>query len=88
MARILGAIEEGFISSPPRDELEALGTIRWALEQVNKVSARGFELPVTTRTPEGGLTFMVAGGAIVTIAANGSILVQRGADMLLRMIAR
>jgi hypothetical protein len=80
LAGVLGGIEQGFSASAPKTALEALGVVEQATAQV------GLEAGYATAGPGGEIILQNAGGITTTLGANGSIIVQRGSEVLLQLV--
>lgn len=80
LAQVLGGIEKGYAAAGPKNALEALGVVK------NATSAVGLEPGVATVGKAGEIVLQNVGGVTTTLGTNGSILVQRGSDVLLHLV--
>ena len=80
LAQVLGGIEKGYRAAGPKNALEALGLVK------NATSAAGLETGVATVSKTGEIVLQNVGGITTTLGTNGSILVQRGSDVLLHLL--
>jgi RHS repeat-associated protein len=80
LAGVLGGIEQGFGANAPRSAVEALGIVEQATAQV------GLEAGYATSGPTGEIILQNAGGITTTLGTDGSIIVQRGSDVLLHLV--
>jgi hypothetical protein len=78
--RVLEAVEKGYGSVGPKNALDALQVVK------NATSAVGLEPGVATVGKAGEIVLQNVGGVATTLGSNGSILVQRGADVLLHLL--
>jgi RHS repeat-associated protein len=85
LAPLLAAMEKGFAAAAPRSAGEALELVQSAVQSVGLQPGVAVESTITS----GGLTRMVlqnVGGIMTTIDAQGTILVKKGADVLLHLV--
>jgi hypothetical protein len=80
LAQVLGGIEKGYAAAGPKNALDALGLVKRA------TSAVGLEPGVATVGKAGEIVLQNVGGVTTTLGTNGSILVQRGSDVLLHLV--
>ena len=80
LSQVLSGIESGFGASGPKSAMEALGIVK------NATSAVGLEPGVATLGKGGEILLQNVGGISTTLGTNGSILVQRGSDVLLHLV--
>jgi hypothetical protein len=80
LAQVLSGIERGYGAAGPKSALEALGLVK------NATSAVGLEPGVATVAKSGEILLENVGGITTTLGTNGSILVQRGSDVLLHLV--
>jgi len=80
LASVLRGIEGEFGAAQPKSAMEAL-------EVVGKATAKlGLEPGVASVQESGAIVLQNVGGVTTTIGTSGEILVQRGSDILLRLI--
>jgi RHS repeat-associated protein len=82
LASVLRGIEGEFGAAQPKSAMDAL-------EVVGKATAKlGLEPGVATVQESGAIVLQNVGGVTTTIGTSGEILVQRGSDILLRLIPK
>ena len=80
LAGVLTAIEAGVNERTPRSALQALDVVSRAAAQV------GLDAGVASRLKDGTIQLKNVGDVLTTLNTNGSILVQKGQDMILRLL--
>jgi hypothetical protein len=80
LAQVLGGIEKGYAAAGPKNALDALSLVK------NATSSAGLEAGVATLGKTGEIVLQNVGGVTTTLGTNGSILVQRGSDVLLHLL--
>jgi RHS repeat-associated protein len=80
LAQVLGGIEKGYSAAGPKTALDALKVVK------NATTAAGLDTGVATVGKTGEIVLQNVGGVSTTLGTNGSILVQRGADVLLHLL--
>jgi hypothetical protein len=81
LAKILSGMETNFGTIAPKTAFEALNVVQKA------TSGARVDIGVATTVTEAGeIVLSNVGGVTTTIGTNGSILVQRGADVLLHLL--
>jgi RHS repeat-associated protein len=76
----LQAIEAQFAAATPSSAQQALGAVALAVRTV------GLEPGKLTQLANGAMQLQNVGGIVTTLQTNGGIVVQRGADVLLRLV--
>jgi hypothetical protein len=79
LGQVLGGIEQGFAANAPQSAMEALAVIQRA------TSALGLEVGVASLGVDGSIVLTNVGGITTLIGVNGSIIVQRGSQILLSL---
>ena len=79
LGQVLGGIEQGFAANAPQSAMEALAVIQRA------TSALGLEVGVASLGVDGSIVLTNVGGITTFIGVNGSIIVQRGSQILLSL---
>ena len=77
LAQVLGGIERGVAAAQPKTALEAAAVVQRAATQA------GLDVGVASVGPAGQIILKNVGGVVTTLGTNGSIVVTRGADVLL-----
>jgi hypothetical protein len=80
LAKVLGGIETGYGAAGPKTALDALGVVQKA------TSAAGLDVGVATVAKSGEIVLQNVGGISTKLGTNGSILVERGSDVLLHLL--
>jgi hypothetical protein len=81
LAQVLGGIEQGYRSISPTNALQGLRVVSDAAARM------GLETGIGSSTIGGSIVLQNVGGIVTTISPNGTILVQRGSDVLLHLIS-
>jgi hypothetical protein len=87
---ILGGIQDFYAAAGPKTALEALTVVQQAVARANATMAayglrRMFEVGVASILPGGAIQLLNKGGILTILGADGSILVRRGTEVLLRV---
>jgi hypothetical protein len=80
LGQLLPAIESQFGAAAPKNALQALNVVGQATKSV------GLESGYVISQEGGKIVLQNVGGVITTLGSEGSILVQRGSDVLLHLI--
>ena len=80
LAQVLGGMEQAFGTAAPTNAVEALNVVQQA------VRGARLDTGVATVRAGGEIVLENVGGVSTTLGTNGSILVQRGADVLLHLV--
>lgn len=80
LGQLLPAVERQFAAAAPRTAIQALDVVGRATSSV------GLESGYVISQNGGQIVLQNAGGVLTTLGTEGSILVQRGADVLLHLI--
>jgi hypothetical protein len=80
LGQLLPALESQFAAAGPKNALQALNVVGRATGSV------GLESGYVISQQGGQIVLQNAGGVVTTLGSEGSILVQRGADVLLHLI--
>jgi hypothetical protein len=78
--QVLSGMEKGYAAASPKSAFDALAVVQKA------TSAAGLDVGVATVEKGGAIVLQNVGGIATTLGTDGSILVQRGADVLLHLI--